>query len=64
MNCGLIPPSYLRGVNFHNSTGVDAQVHVTFESGAHETYTAVQNGDLVVERSIDQGSYTTVDPIL
>ena len=33
MNCAL-PPRYLRAANFQNKTGVDANIDVTFESGA------------------------------
>lgn len=59
-----LPPSYVRAVNFHNSTGKDANIIVTFESGAKETLVCKESSDLHVEREIDQGSFTTVDPVL
>lgn len=34
-----IPPSYLKSTNFQNKTGIDAEIDVTFKSGATITYT-------------------------
>ena len=33
MDC-VLPPRYLRAANFLNKTGIDANIDVTFESGA------------------------------
>ena len=60
----VLPPNYVRSINFHNSTGVDATVHVSFESGAKETYTAKENSDLKVEKDIDHGTWQGVDPVV
>jgi hypothetical protein len=58
------PPSYIRAINLNNTTGNTVKVLVHFQSGTSETYEIAANGSVKVEKEINHGSYSSVDPVL
>merc|ERR1712168_359220 len=63
MGVGMVPPSYLRSAVFINNSNEPVTVKVTFESGEGEEHVVQAGGTENVERDINQGSYSIVDPI-
>merc|ERR1712183_1151766 len=63
MGMGMVPPSYLRSAVFINNSNEPVTVRATFESGASEEHVVQAGGSKNVERDINQGSYSIVDPI-
>jgi hypothetical protein len=60
-NC--IPPKYVRAIHITNSTKGQVILHVKFQSEFQETVELNQNEKKTVEKEINMGSWTAVDPI-
>ncbi len=60
---GCRPPKYVRAINFVNTSNGAVTLHLKFQSGAEDTVEVSQNETKNVERTINHGSYTTVDSI-
>ena len=63
MNMSCRPPRYVRSVNLNNNTANPIQVLANFQSGVQTTFDIAAGSSVVVERDVNQGSYTTVDPV-
>eukprot|EP00927_Polykrikos_kofoidii_P016480 TRINITY_DN1746_c0_g1_i1.p1 TRINITY_DN1746_c0_g1~~TRINITY_DN1746_c0_g1_i1.p1 ORF type:complete len:108 (+),score=22.24 TRINITY_DN1746_c0_g1_i1:70-393(+) len=59
----LRPPQYLRKAKFVNGTGRTVVVKVSFGSNAEEDYVIEDGASAEVERSVDHGAWSAVDPI-
>lgn len=62
MMCGLPSPQYVSAITFENQSGKDVNIEVHFKSGHSENYTS-GNQPLEVQRILDHGGYSSVDPI-
>ena len=56
-------PNYCKAASFHNKAGVEVKLLVYFDSGATEEHTMAKGSSVNVARTIDHGTWTTVDPI-
>ena len=59
----LPTPNYLKAATFHNKAGVEVKLLVYFDSGATDEHDMVNGSSVKVERTIDKGTWTAVDPI-
>ena len=57
------PPNYVKAATFHNKAGMKVELLARFDSGAKEEYKVANGSSVKVERTIDKGSWTAVDPI-
>lgn len=57
-------PKYIRALNLNNKTSNTIQAKCKFQSGEEENYNINSNEQLKVEKNINKGSYTIVDPIV
>jgi len=60
----VVPPKYIRAINFNNDGVNNVTVTATFQSGVIETFQIAQIGTTTIEKDIDQGGWTSVDPIV
>jgi hypothetical protein len=61
---GMRPPQYVRAINFTNSSNGTIVVSCSHQSGEFTNIELSANATQTVEREIDHGSWTAVDPIL
>jgi len=57
------PPSYVRAANFTNQSSKEVTIIAHFQSGETQNFQIPLLSNMNVEREINHGSYTTVDPI-
>ena len=60
---GLPSPSYCRSATFQNKAGTAVKLIIHFESGETEEHDLTNGSSVKVERSINKGTWTAVDPI-
>lgn len=53
----------VKSVNLNNNTANPLQVLANFDSGSEQTYDIAAGGSVVVERDINEESYTYFDPV-
>ena len=60
----LLPtPQYIRSAEFDNQCGSLANIELTFESGESESNELLDGQQKLVEKMIDMGGWSAVDPI-
>jgi len=63
MQCGIKAPNYVRAVKISNQTNSKVTVTSFFQSGEKINYEIPEQTTIDIEKGIDHGTYTTVDPI-
>ena len=61
---GVLPPNYVRSVDVTNQTGNHVTLHATFQSKHQQSYGLAVGQKFHVERDINHGTWTAVDPIV
>ena len=56
-------PDYIRALNLHNKITNSFEAKCKFQSGEEEKYTINQNDEFKIEKTINKGSFSVVDPI-
>jgi hypothetical protein len=59
----LPSPNYLRALFIENASGESATAKAQFESGNSQNYNIPDASEVKVERDVDKGGWTAVDPI-
>ncbi len=60
---GCRPPKYIRALHVTNSTNGPVTLNVKYQSGQEEIIELAPNKTQTVEKDINMGSWTAVDPI-
>lgn len=60
---GTTTPNYVRSATFKNTAEGEVTLKVSFQSGHSEDYTIAAGASRTVERDVENGSHTEVDPI-
>ena len=58
-----VPPNYIRAINLINKTPDIIEAIFKFKSNQEQKYLLNPNEEIKVEKSIDQGTFSSVDPI-
>ncbi len=61
---GVLPPKYVRAINFINASNDSVNLNIKFKSGVEVNIQLLQNENKKVEKDIDLGTFTNVDPIV
>mmetsp|Transcript_31390 Transcript_31390/g.66857 ORF Transcript_31390/g.66857 Transcript_31390/m.66857 type:complete len:104 (+) Transcript_31390:85-396(+) len=57
------PPSYLRAAHFENLVGMPIEIRTKHMSGEVQSSVVDKDGKGEIEKTVDHGSYETIDPI-
>lgn len=64
MECGMMPPKYVRAVKISNQSNSNIIVTAYFKSGININYEIPINSTIDIEKGVEHDSYVTVDPII
>jgi|JI6StandDraft_1071083.scaffolds.fasta_scaffold46201_1 hypothetical protein len=59
----VLPPRYIRAINFENNGVNNVTVTATFETAGTLTLPIAPNGTTTIEKEVNHGSWTAVDQV-